>query len=60
VKKLWCIDRERPLVLTVNRKKFEAQLEPRATLPEVLRNGFSLTAAKNKAIAVPAVVARFC
>lgn len=36
-----------PVVLMVNGKKLTAQLEPRVTLLEALRNGFNLTGAKN-------------
>jgi xanthine dehydrogenase YagT iron-sulfur-binding subunit len=36
-----------PIVLTVNGNKLTAQLEPRVTLLEALRNNFDLTGAKN-------------
>ena len=36
-----------PIVLNVNGKKLEAELEPRVTLLEALRNTFNLTGAKN-------------
>ncbi len=36
-----------PVVLMVNRKKLSAELEPRVTLLEALRNNFDLTGAKN-------------
>jgi len=36
-----------PVVLMVNGKKLTAQLEPRVTLLEALRNNFDLTGAKN-------------
>jgi xanthine dehydrogenase YagT iron-sulfur-binding subunit len=36
-----------PVVLMVNGKKLTAQLEPRVTLLEALRNNFNLTGAKN-------------